>query len=332
MGKFFNWIGKLIFGRNNWNNIQTHGNSLLNSVTGAHMTNAQVEATNMEQSFAREQMAFQKEMSDTAFQRQVQDMKNAGVNPALALNSGSSTPSGASASAQAVGSPDPVGLIGQLANISLLESQRKNIDADTEKKLQDIKESQERIENLRANTKTLAKKLVEMDANIRNSNLDADAKEITNSFLRAEKEVELEIKNMSKTQIEKQNAEIDAKIRKLDEEKKAVLQSIEESKKRMVVLGSQAGLNSAMKSEYEELAKKVQKETAYIEKETELTQKDINWYTHDKIASDVKVAGSVIGNVIGIGKLAGAAKSILGKKQSSPVDLRGYGAYGSYDE
>lgn len=324
MGKFFNWIGRLVFGRDNWNNIQTHGNSLLNSVTGAHMTNAQVEATNMEQNFAREQMAFQKEMSDTAFQRQVQDMKNAGVNPALAMNSGSSgasTPSGASASAQAVGSPDPVGLIGQLASISLLESQRKNIDADTEKKLQDIKESQERIENLRANTETLAKKLVEMDANIRNSNLDADAKEITNSFLSAEKEVELDIKNMSKTQIEKQNAEIDAKIRKLDEEKKAVLQSIEESKKRMVVLGSQASLNSAMKAEYEELAKKVQNETAYIEKVTELTQKDINWYTHDKIASDVKVVGSVVGNVIGIGKIAGAAKSILGKKQSSPVDL-----------
>lgn len=335
MNKIFNWIGRLILGKDNWNQLQTHSSSFMNSITGAHMTGAQLEATEKEQDFAREQMAFQKEMSDTSFQRQVQDMKNAGVNPALAMNSGSSgasTPSGAMASAQSVGSPDPVGLIGQLANISLLESQRKNIDADTERKLQEIRESEERIENLRANTKTLGKKLEEMDANIRNMNLDSDAKDITNSFLRAEKEIEMDIKRMSKVQIEKQNQEIEKKIEKLDEEKKAVLQSIEESKKRMVVLGTQASLNSAMKSEYEELAKKVQKETAYIEKETELTQKDINWYTHDKIASDVKVAGSVIGNVIGIGKLAGAAKGLLGKRQSAPVDLRGYGAYGSYDD
>lgn len=44
---------------------------------------------------AQAQMAFQREMSNSAHQREVEDLKKAGLNPILSANAGSSTPSGA---------------------------------------------------------------------------------------------------------------------------------------------------------------------------------------------------------------------------------------------
>lgn len=70
--------------------------------TNAANVRMNAEANQMSQANAREQMEFQREMSNTAYQRAMADMKSAGLNPMLAYQQGGATsPSGAAGSATA---------------------------------------------------------------------------------------------------------------------------------------------------------------------------------------------------------------------------------------
>lgn len=265
--------------------------SMGDAITGAHLTGAQREANAFTAEQAQKQMDFQQQMRDSQYQSAVADMKSAGLNPAVMYGSGASgnsAPSGAMASSVAPSSPDVTGLLGQIANLSLLRSQKANLDANTGKTLaetdltkQNIVESNARIQQIKANVRQLG--------------LSADAQEIVNKYLDRKENVALQNMTLEGDKLAAEWTEIQQKISNLGTEQQKMLQDIAESSQRVSYLLAQERLNDEQIKEVQATIARINQERDNLVKTGKVLDKDIDFYEWNH-GSEVVIAGQRSGS------------------------------------
>lgn len=138
-------------------NTGSTGNMLGDMVTGGAISNAKAtqEANAQNIALAQKQMDFQQYNSNTAYQRAVQDMRAAGLNPALAYqNGGASSPSGAAATVNPVRKGDAAaGLFNSAKAVMSQGMDMKNLNSQVELNRQNVAVGEANAEKLTANAK-----------------------------------------------------------------------------------------------------------------------------------------------------------------------------------
>ena len=171
------------------------GSKLQKSLVNNHMSGAEKEAFAFNAQEAQKARDWNLQMDNTKYQRQVADMQNAGINPALAMNGGVSTQATSNATGNASTQMAPMMSVVDLATTAAALKSAK-ADQDLKKAEADNYKEDERGKRIRNNADEITyldQKLEEL----RKMRADADVSEETKRKLSKEIEV-LEVERQNK--------------------------------------------------------------------------------------------------------------------------------------
>ena len=194
----------------------------------------QLKLNNMSQTFNKDMYNFQmnKQLefwNKTNYSAQVEQLRKAGLNPALLYGKGggmgASTGSASAGNMQSHAGTDTdrmqlaVQRQGQVMQMSLLSSQKANIDADTKLKEADAaKTAGVDTENVRSQTGVNEANIKSIEENTRNTSLRSEGQEVTNELLKLQKLYEEGTLDDRILNASLQNNQLESNIRKIGEE------------------------------------------------------------------------------------------------------------------